>query len=202
MRRDLRKNSNKIDIRGLTKTSMDMEIIKKSYEQISSKGRDILKQLEEFKFTLEQSERLFQNNQQLLKNIDNKRNSIDEVSNKIYQLVFDIENTDISKTFEQLLEPDQGVQQDVPNNSPAGEKPQPPVPGPGQPGSVPPNPNISDKSEDNGVSGPSSGPPSGSPANKSNNEDSDSKEDKDSDDKDGESEANEDADTDLENDDL
>lgn len=202
MRRDLRKNSNKIDIRGLTKTSMDMEMIKKSYEQISSKGRDILKQLEEFKFTLEQSERLFQNNQQLLKNIDNKRNSIDEVSNKIYQLVFDIENTDISKTFEQLLEPDQGVQQDAPNNSPAGEKPQPPVPGPGQPGPVSPNPNISDKSEDNGVSGPSSGPPSGSPANKSNNEDSDSKEDKDSDDKDGESEANEDADADLENDDL
>ena len=202
MRRDLRKNSNKIDSRGLTKTSMDMEIIKKSYEQISSKGRDILKQLEEFKFTLEQSERLFQNNQQLLKNIDNKRNSIDEVSNKIYQLVFDIENTDISKTFEQLLEPDQGVQQDVPNNSPAGEKPQQPVPGPGQPGPVPPNPNISDKLEDNGVSGPSSGPPSGSPANKSNNEDSDSKEDKDSDDKGGESEANEDADADLENDDL
>ena len=202
MRRDLRKNSNKIDIRGLTKTSMDMEMIKKSYEQISSKGRDILKQLEEFKFTLEQSERLFQNNQQLLKNIDNKRNSIDEVSNKIYQLVFDIENTDISKTFEQLLEPDQGVQQDAPNNSPAGEKPQQPVPGPGQPGPVPPNPNISDKSEDNGVSGPSSGLPSGSPANKSNNEDSDSKEDKDSDDKGGESEANEDADTDLENDDL
>ena len=202
MRRDLRKNSNKIDIRGLTKTSMDMEMIKKSYEQISSKGRDILKQLEEFKFTLEQSERLFQNNQQLLKNIDNKRNSIDEVSNKIYQLVFDIENTDISKTFEQLLEPDQGVQQDAPNNSPAGEKPQQPAPGPGQPGPVPPNPNISDKSEDNGVSGPSSGPPSGSPANKSNNEDSDSKEDKDSDDKGGESEANEDADTDLENDDL
>ena len=202
MRRDLRKNSNKIDIRGLTKTSMDMEMIKKSYEQISSKGRDILKQLEEFKFTLEQSERLFQNNQQLLKNIDNKRNSIDEVSNKIYQLVFDIENTDISKTFEQLLEPDQGVQQDAPNNSPAGEKPQQPAPGPGQPGPVPPNPNISDKSEDNGVSGPSSGPSSGSPANKSNNEDSDSKEDKDSDDKGGESEANEDADADLENDDL
>ena len=37
------KNSNKIDIRVLIKTSMNIEIIKKSYEQISSKGKDILK---------------------------------------------------------------------------------------------------------------------------------------------------------------
>lgn len=195
MRKDLRKNNNnKIDIRGLTKTSMDMEIIKKSYEQISNKGRDILKQLEEFKFTLEQSERLFQNNQQLLKNIDNKRNSIDEVSNKIYQLVFDIENTDISKTFEQLLEPDQGVQQDIPNSSPAGEQSQPPVPG--QP--IPPNPNISNDgpSNDGGVGGGGAPKPSaGGPTNKSD-------EDSDSNDRDEESEATESEDNDIENEDL
>ena len=35
------KNSNKIYIRVLTKTTMDMETIKKSYEQISSKSRNI-----------------------------------------------------------------------------------------------------------------------------------------------------------------
>lgn len=194
MRKDLRKNNNnKIDIRGLTKTSMDMEIIKKSYEQISNKGRDILKQLEEFKFTLEQSERLFQNNQQLLKNIDNKRNSIDEVSNKIYQLVFDIENTDISKTFEQLLEPDQGVQQDIPNSSPAGEQSQPP--GPGQP--IPPNPNISNdgSSNDGGIGGGVPKPSAGGPTNKSD-------EDSDSNDRDEESEATESEDNDIENEDL
>ena len=194
MRKDLRKNNNnKIDIRGLTKTSMDMEIIKKSYEQISNKGRDILKQLEEFKFTLEQSERLFQNNQQLLKNIDNKRNSIDEVSNKIYQLVFDIENTDISKTFEQLLEPDQGVQQDIPNSSPAGEQSQPPVPG--QP--IPPNPNISNDgpSNDGGIGGGAPKPSAGGPTNKSD-------EDSDSNDRDEESEATESEDNDIENEDL
>lgn len=194
MRKDLRKNNNnKIDIRGLTKTSMDMEIIKKSYEQISNKGRDILKQLEEFKFTLEQSERLFQNNQQLLKNIDNKRNSIDEVSNKIYQLVFDIENTDISKTFEQLLEPDQGVQQDIPNSSPAGEQSQ--LPGPGQ--SIPPNPNISNDgpSNDGGIGGGAPKPSAGGPTNKSD-------EDSDSNDRDEESEATESEDNDIENEDL
>ena len=194
MRKDLRKNNNnKIDIRGLTKTSMDMEIIKKSYEQISNKGRDILKQLEEFKFTLEQSERLFQNNQQLLKNIDNKRNSIDEVSNKIYQLVFDIENTDISKTFEQLLEPDQGVQQDIPNSSPAGEQSQPPVPG--QP--IPPNPNISNDgpSNDGGIGSGAPKPSAGGPTNKSD-------EDSDSNDRDEESEATESEDNDIENEDL
>lgn len=194
MRKDLRNNNNnKIDIRGLTKTSMDMEIIKKSYEQISNKGRDILKQLEEFKFTLEQSERLFQNNQQLLKNIDNKRNSIDEVSNKIYQLVFDIENTDISKTFEQLLEPDQGVQQDIPNSSPAGEQSQ--QPGPGQP--IPPNPNISNDgpSNDGGIGGGAPKPSTGEPTNKSD-------EDSDSNDRDEESEATESEDNDIENEDL
>ena len=194
MRKDLRKNNNnKIDIRGLTKTSMDMEIIKKSYEQISNKGRDILKQLEEFKFTLEQSERLFQNNQQLLKNIDNKRNSIDEVSNKIYQLVFDIENTDISKTFEQLLEPDQGVQQDIPNSSPAGEQSRPS--GPGQP--IPPNPNISNDgpSNDGGIGSGAPKPSAGGPTNKSD-------EDSDSNDRDEESEATESEDNDIENEDL
>jgi hypothetical protein len=116
---------------------MDMNAFQGTINQTSQKGREILKSLEDFKFTLEQTARLLTNNQELSQGMIQKRKSIDEISGKLYQIVFDIENTDISESFNNQ---NQSVMTDAPTNVP-GQSPeeinppgqaipgQPPVPG-------------------------------------------------------------------------
>jgi DNA polymerase III alpha subunit (gram-positive type) len=147
--------SNKISIDKTTmeKTSMDINSFQSIISQTSKKGRDILKSLEDFKFTLEQTARLVNNNQQLAQGMITKRKSVDEISNKLYQIVFDIENMDISQAFQNQNQP---VMQDAPTKNPTQQTPQNPgVPGipptNGQPPTIPgtpPMPNLPKKEDE------------------------------------------------------
>lgn len=114
------------------KATMDMNSFQSVINQTSKKGRDILKTLEDFKFTLEQTARLVNNNQQLAQGMITKRKSVDEISNKLYQIVFDIENMDISDAFQSQSQP---VLQDAPTKDPN----QQPSGTPGAPGTPPMN---------------------------------------------------------------
>lgn len=110
--------------------AMDMNAFQGTINQTSQKGRDILKSLEDFKFTLEQTARLLNNNQELAQGMIKKRKSIDEISGKLYQIVFDIENMDISESFNNQQQP---VMTDAPNVVPGQEQPPANAAGPGQP---------------------------------------------------------------------
>ena len=111
------------------------ELIKSSIEQISNTGREVLKQVEKFKFNLEQTSRMLSQNPQLSQGMMAKRKSVNEISEKLYQIIFDIENTDISLAFQQ--ESPEVVMDSKNDTRSVGEpKPQP------NPGPVPPNPNL------------------------------------------------------------
>ena len=118
------------------------ELIKSSIEQISNTGREVLKQVEKFKFNLEQTSRMLSQNPQLSQGMMAKRKSVNEISEKLYQIIFDIENTDISLAFQQ--ESPEAVMDSKNDTRSVGEpKPQP------NPGPVPPNPNLnSDKKQE------------------------------------------------------
>ena len=119
-----------------------------TFKNMSNEGRKILKSLEKFKFSLEQGSRMVSQIPQLSSGLMSKRKSIDEISNKLYQLVFDLENTDISNSFQQenpFAEREIGreprkIDKEGPGhggfNSPSGS--------PG--GMIPPNPNLSNNS--------------------------------------------------------
>ena len=116
-----------------------------TFKNMSNEGRKILKSLEKFKFSLEQGSRIVSQIPQMSSGLMSKRKSIDEISNKLYQLVFDLENTDISNSFQQenpFAEREIGreprkIDKEGPEhgrfNSPSGS--------PG--GMIPPNPNLS-----------------------------------------------------------
>ena len=116
-----------------------------TFKNMGNEGRKILKSLEKFKFSLEQGSRMVSQIPQLSSGLMSKRKSIDEISNKLYQLVFDLENTDISNSFQQenpFAEREIGreprkIDKEGPGhggfNSPSGS--------PG--GMIPPNPNLS-----------------------------------------------------------
>ena len=116
-----------------------------TFKNMGNEGRKILKSLEKFKFSLEQGSRIVSQIPQMSSGLMSKRKSIDEISNKLYQLVFDLENTDISNSFQQenpFAEREIGreprkIDKEGPEhgrfNSPSGS--------PG--GMIPPNPNLS-----------------------------------------------------------
>ena len=119
-----------------------------TFKNMGNEGRKILKSLEKFKFSLEQGSRMVSQIPQMSSGLMSKRKSLDEISNKLYQLVFDLENTDISNSFQQenpFAEREIGreprkIDKEGPGhggfNSPSGS--------PG--GMIPPNPNLSNNS--------------------------------------------------------
>ena len=119
-----------------------------TFKNMGNEGRKILKSLEKFKFSLEQGSRMVSQIPQMSSGLMSKRKSLDEISNKLYQLVFDLENTDISNSFQQenpFAEREIGreprkIDKEGPEhgrfNSPSGS--------PG--GMIPPNPNLSNSS--------------------------------------------------------
>ena len=122
------------------------ELIEHSIEQISNSGRSLLKEIEKFKFNLEQTSRMLSQSPQLSQGMMSKRKSVNEISNKLYQIIFDIENTDISLSFQQ----ENPEATDVTRNDvrSVGEpKPQMAPAAPGG-GPIPPNPNLNKKDED------------------------------------------------------
>lgn len=132
----------------LKKKAMDMSSFQGILDQASDKGREILKSLEDFKFTLEQSARLLKNDQEISQGMIQKRKSIDELTGKLYQIVFDIENIDISMAFQEqspvvrenvptkVKTPEVKEQNKPPVNAPTPV--QPPVQPPVMPPNVPP----------------------------------------------------------------
>lgn len=122
------------------------ELIEHSIEQISNSGRSLLKEIEKFKFNLEQTSRILSQSPQLSQGMMSKRKSVNEISNKLYQIIFDIENTDISLSFQQENpEATDVVRNDV--RSVGEPKPQMAPAAPGG-GPIPPNPNLNKKDED------------------------------------------------------
>ena len=122
------------------------ELIEHSIEQISNSGRSLLKEIEKFKFNLEQTSRMLSQNPQLSQGMMSKRKSVNEISNKLYQIIFDIENTDISLSFQQENpEATDVVRNDV--RSVGEPQPQISSEAPGG-GPIPPNPNLNKKDED------------------------------------------------------
>lgn len=122
------------------------ELIEHSIEQISNSGRSLLKEIEKFKFNLEQTSRMLSQSPQLSQGMMSKRKSVNEISNKLYQIIFDIENTDISLSFQQENpEATDVVRNDV--RSVGEPKPQVAPAAPGG-GPIPPNPNLNKKDED------------------------------------------------------
>ena len=104
------------------------ELIKSSIEQISNTGREVLKQVEKFKFNLEQTSRMLSQNPQLSQGMMAKRKSVNEISEKLYQIIFDIENTDISLAFQQ--ESPEAVMDSKNDTRSVGEPKPQPNPGP------------------------------------------------------------------------
>lgn len=102
----------------LRKIAMDVSTFQGTIDQTSKKGREILKSLEDLKFTFEQTARLLKNNQEIAQGIIQKRKEIDGITAKLYQIVFDIENMDISSAFNNQNKP---VMEDIPTKSPMGE---------------------------------------------------------------------------------
>ena len=119
-----------------------------TFKNMGNEGRKILKSLEKFKFSLEQGSRMVSQIPQMSSGLMSKRKSLDEISNKLYQLVFDLENTDISNSFQQenpFAEREIGreprkIDKEGPGhggfNSPSGSSG----------GMIPPNPNLSNSS--------------------------------------------------------
>lgn len=74
--------------------------MKAQIDQISDKGRSILKDIEEYKFFIEQMARAMKNNQFLAQMVSDKKNILEEASQKIYDIVFEMENMDVMKIYE------------------------------------------------------------------------------------------------------
>lgn len=129
----------------------NIKMYESAFENLGQEGREVLKSLEEYKFKLEQASRMVSQIPKLSNGLMAKRKSIDEISNKLYQLIFDVENTDISNSFEEespFVDREQDkaprhVEKDDSNGAPSPSG-VPPMGGstPPQNRNVPPNPNL------------------------------------------------------------
>lgn len=97
---------------------MPTEMFKSQLDQISDKGRDVLKSIEEYKFFVEQTSRVMKNDPALTEVIVGKQKNLEESAQKIYDIVFDIENLDITALYER--------QQEVTNKENAEKQPETP----------------------------------------------------------------------------
>lgn len=85
----------------IKRSMMNIEMFKGTLNQLSDEGRNILKLIEDYKFKLDQTCRLTSNNQELTQKLQQKRKQLDVASSQIYSIVFDIDNVDITKSYEQ-----------------------------------------------------------------------------------------------------
>ena len=75
---------------------MPEPIFESTLDQISDKGRAILKSIEDYKFYIDQTLRVVKNDQNLSGLIMQKKKNLDHAAQDIYNIVFEIENIDIS----------------------------------------------------------------------------------------------------------
>lgn len=114
----------------------DSGLIDASVNQLSTAGRNILKTIEEYKFKVDQVKRILHNNPAFNTLLEQKEKNLDAAANEIYQLVFSIENIDITNVANQL--PDQPTPHHTPPS--VGATPQgPTVPEGGAPAPQPNN---------------------------------------------------------------
>lgn len=78
---------------------MSPDVFEKQLDQISDKGRDVLKVIEDYKFFIEQVSRVMQNDPGVSQMIENKKKNLDQASQAIYDVVFEIENMDITTSY-------------------------------------------------------------------------------------------------------
>jgi len=80
---------------------MNPEMFKGTLKQLGTKGRSILKEIEDYKFSLEQAARIVANDPNLGQKLVEKKKKLDKAAGEIYSIVFEIENIDITKEFQQ-----------------------------------------------------------------------------------------------------
>ena len=165
---------------------MNIEMFKGSLNQLSDEGRNILKLIEDYKFKLDQTCRLTANDQQLTQKLQQKRKQLDVASGQIYSIVFDIDNIDITKAYEQQQI---NTNPNMPSNPTNSPKPNMPTNIPQQQNNQPQqNQENSDATSD---SGPVGGGPIPSSAPASNDTDKEPEENTENENTDSESESNE-----------
>lgn len=96
---------------------MDPTMFENTLDQISDKGRAILKSIEEYKFSIDQTLRVVKNDVALTNIINQKKKNLDHAAQDLYQIVFEIENVDISEAYNEQQEATQP-------ETPEGEKPE------------------------------------------------------------------------------
>lgn len=79
---------------------MNPEMFKGTLKQLGNKGRGILKGIEDYKFSLEQAARIVSNDPNLSQKIIEKKKALDKAAGEIYSIVFEIENIDITKEYQ------------------------------------------------------------------------------------------------------
>ena len=78
---------------------MNINQFKGTFNQLVDNGREILKNIENFKFELDQVSRITKNDAQLTQKLVQKQKALDIAASQIYGIVFDIENADITQMY-------------------------------------------------------------------------------------------------------
>ena len=102
----------------IKKALIDINIFKSTLSQLSTKGRGVLKNIEDYKFTIEQTTRLLANDQHLAQKIIQKKKILDQAAGLIYSVVFDIENIDITQEYDDQIQEVKNGPENLPQNNP------------------------------------------------------------------------------------
>ena len=103
------------------KAIMDVNVFENVLSQLSTKGRNVLKIIEDYKFTIEQTTRLIANDQHLAQKIIQKKKVLDQAAGLIYSVVFDIENINITQEYNDQQEEVENGPENLPINNENGE---------------------------------------------------------------------------------
>ena len=99
---------------------MDPAVFENTLDQISDKGRAILKSIEDYKFSIDQTLRVVKNDQALTNIISQKKKNLEHAAQDLYTIVFEIENVDITEAYNEQEEATNPVQPD--ESQPAREE--------------------------------------------------------------------------------
>ncbi|MDF2534320.1 MAG: hypothetical protein K0R18_477 [Bacillales bacterium] len=83
---------------------MPINMFQSQLDQISDKGRDVLKSIEDYKFFVDQASRVMKNDPALTEMIQGKKKNLETSAQSIYDVVFDIENMDINAIYQRQQE--------------------------------------------------------------------------------------------------
>lgn len=83
---------------------MDPNVFQGQLEQLSDKGREILRSIEDYKFFFNQVIQVVKNDPELTERLLGRRKDLDQASDLIYDVVFYIENFDITSLYDRQEE--------------------------------------------------------------------------------------------------